>query len=159
MSHADPMAAGLTHGAHVLVESIAAVVLIAAGLVVLGLMVRRSRLGLTSSVVLSSPADAVDALGSVRSALVLIACGLAVAGLGLLVSPAASPAARGLGLALVAVAVLLLALGRSHLERRSGPWLNAVRTALSVAIVPVVGLAFLALLLTVAQPAVQTATP
>ena len=79
------------HGAHALVESIAAVVLIAAGLVVLGLMVRRRRLGLGSSVVRS------DSTG--------------------------------------------------------------VRTALSVAIVPVVGLAFIALLVVLAQPAVQTAVP
>jgi hypothetical protein len=38
---------------HDLIESVAAVVLIAAGLVVLGLMARRRRLGLTTSVVLA----------------------------------------------------------------------------------------------------------
>jgi hypothetical protein len=44
------------HGtAHGLIESVAAVVLIAAGLAVLGLMLRRRRLGLPTSVVLSNP--------------------------------------------------------------------------------------------------------
>lgn len=79
------------HAAHALVELIAAVVLIAAGLVVLGLMVRRRRLGLGSSVVRSDS--------------------------------------------------------------------TAVRTAVSVVVVPILGLAFLALLVMLAQPGVLTAVP
>ena len=79
------------HAAHALVESIAAVVLIAAGLVVIGLMVRRRRLGLGSSVVRSDS--------------------------------------------------------------------TAMRTALSVAIVPIAGLAFLALLVVLARPTVLPAVP
>jgi hypothetical protein len=67
--------------AHALVESIAAVVLIAAGLVVLGLMARRRRLGLASSVVRSSASPAqtwrsiavVPVVGLAALALLLVA--------------------------------------------------------------------------------------
>jgi hypothetical protein len=51
------------HGAaHALIESVAAVALVTVGLVVLGLMARRRRLGLTSSVVRSNASIARTAL-------------------------------------------------------------------------------------------------
>jgi len=62
------------HGAHALIESVAAVVLIAAGLVVLGLMVRRRRFGHASSVVLSDADGARTALSVAIVPIVGLAC-------------------------------------------------------------------------------------
>ena len=163
MPHADPS----THSAaHVVAEFLAAIVLIAAGLIILGLLARRRRLGRTSGVVLGATTDPARSL---RTALSVTAVGLALASIVLATAPLLRPREAGpqvpdtvavvLGIMFALVAVGLLAAARFGLGGLTPARLLGLRTAVSVAAVPLVGVAFLAAVVALAVPNGSVATP
>ena len=156
--------AAAAHGAeHLLAEYFAALVLIAAGLVILGLFGRRRRLGRPSPVVLVAPADPA---ASVRVTLLAISLGLAAPGvalaLGALLGPYAMDGSAGsvgarLGFGLAVLALVVLAAARFGVGRLDHASMLRARTALSVAVVPIVGVAFLAVAVTLVAPGAASA--
>ena len=152
MPHHDPAA---HDAAHLVTEFLAAIVLIAAGLVILGLYARRRSRGRTSDVVIARPSDPV---ASVRAMLLLIATWTAVAGIAIALAPilraeptAAAGVARAgpdilamLGVLFCGIALGLLGVARFSVPRLGDVPLLRLRTGLSVAAVPAIGVAFLA---------------
>jgi hypothetical protein len=134
------------HGAHVLVEFLAAIVLIAGGLVVLGLAWRRRMLGQPSPVVIVVPEQPAS---SAARGLRVVAGSLALAGAVIALGPG-GPSLVGVlfgGLAVVLLRVLRFALPRLD---RAG--LLRLRTALSIGLVPIVTLAVIAVVVVFASP-------
>lgn len=159
--HAGPAAA---HGAehlvaeylaakHLVAEYVATIVLIGAGLLILGLLARRQRLGRPSPVALATPADPA---ASVRATLFAIAICLAIAGaalaLGATQAHAAGSVGQRLGVGFGMLALVVLAAARFGVGRLDHASMLRARTALSIAIVPIVGVAFLAVVVTLAAP-------
>jgi hypothetical protein len=150
MPHVDPAA---HDAAHLVSEFLAAIVLTAAGLVILGLAVRRRRLGGPAPV---SVAAAVDAAASVRSTLLVIATVTAVAGVAIALAPIlradAPETLTLLGASFGGIALGLLGVARFSVPRLEGAPLRTLGTALSVGAVPVVGVAFLAVVVALSAP-------
>ena len=134
------------HGAHVLVEFLAAIVLIAGGLVVLGLAWRRRRLGQLSPVVIVAPDEPATAVGR---GLLTGAVVLAVAGAAIALGPGTSLFVGVLLGGLALAFLLVLRFGLAGLDRAG---LLRLRTVLSIGLVPVVTLTVIAVVVVFATP-------
>ena len=142
---------------HVLVELLAAIVLIGGGLVVLGLAFRRNRRGGASPVVVIPPADPAR---SVRQTLILGACMVAASGAAAALAPLsrwglhadATAFGGAVGVALGSVALVLLAVARFGVPRLATAGVLRLRSTISIGFVPLVTLAVIAVVVVLAVP-------
>ena len=161
MPHPDAVA---HTGAHVVTEFLAGIVLITAGLLIGWLFARRRRLWQTSGVVIGAPGDAV---ASLRHHLFVTAAAFGLAGIALAAAPLLRPAdARAgvsdgvallLGIVFAGAALVLAGIALFGPSRLDPARVQLLRTAFSVATVPLVGIAFLAAVVTLAVPGVPLA--
>ena len=135
-----------SHAAHLLTELMAAIVLIAGGLVFLGLAYRRRRLGQPSDLVVLVPEEPASA---VTRGLLIGAAALSIAGAVIAMAPGGPSL---VGVALGGLALVFLVVLRLGVPRLSRAGLLRLWTALSIGLMSVVTLAFIVVVLAYATP-------